>query len=240
LLLILPALAAACATASAPLPDLVTDRPDATESALSVPAGHVQLEMGYTFTRLETAHLHTVGEVLARIGLNEWTELRLEVSSLAIEASTGGRLRSGFEDPSVGVKVELPSTRLFPETALMAWTSLPMGSSGFGGEWRPALLAASAWPLRRGVDAGINAGWASTETGGEVLGSAALGFSLLPDWGGFAEVFGSTGPGGERRGFVDGGLTYGLTPDLQLDARVGTELGGASEAFVGTGLVVRW
>ncbi len=32
-------------------PELAGDRPDVTESALTVPGGSVQLESGYTFTR---------------------------------------------------------------------------------------------------------------------------------------------------------------------------------------------
>jgi hypothetical protein len=40
---------------------------------------------------------------------------------------------------------------------------------------------------------------------------------------------------------MDGGLTYKVSNDLQLDVRVGKGISGASDDyFVGTGAVVRW
>lgn len=234
-------LVTACATARQTLPELVSDRPDATESAVSIPPGHVQVETGYTLTRSAGVNVHTLGEVLARIGLGPGTELRVELSSVAIVASTEVPTRSGLDDASVGAKVELPSTRLFPETALLVMTAVPTGSSGFGeGGWRPTLLLASGWSMGQGMDGGVNAGWTRSAAGGEAVGSAAVGVELAHRWGGFVETFGSMERGGARRGFVNGGFTFALTRDLQWDVRLGTELGGAGERFFGGGLVTRW
>ncbi|MGH7563856.1 MAG: hypothetical protein ACREK5_05485, partial [Gemmatimonadota bacterium] len=71
-------LAAAVLLAAVPIPailnaqivaPLVTDRPDFTESALTVPRGDPQLESGYTLTRADDADEHALGEVLLRIGV---------------------------------------------------------------------------------------------------------------------------------------------------------------------------
>ncbi len=52
---------------------LITDRPDFTESTEAVPAGHLQLEAGYTFTfdreGTDRTRHHTAPELLFRIGL---------------------------------------------------------------------------------------------------------------------------------------------------------------------------
>lgn len=240
-LLALVIVSAGCATVRQPLPDLVSDRPDATESAVAIPAGHIQIETGYTFTRQGTDHAHTVGEVLARIGLFAGVELRLDLSSVAIDAPADRPARSGVNDPAIGAKVELPATRLFPETALLFMTGVPIGTSGFGeGAWRPVLLVASAWSLGSGVDGGVNLGWSSNEGNGEAIGSAAVGFGLAPRWGAFVETFGSIDSGNARRGFLNGGVTYELTHNLQFDVRIGSELGGQAERFIGAGIVARW
>ncbi|HKY61551.1 MAG TPA: transporter, partial [Gemmatimonadota bacterium] len=80
---------------------LVTDRPDFTESAVTVPRGDVQLESGYTFTRSDEEDEHSLGEVLARIGLVERLEARIGFGSHAWITAAGND-PSGFEDPSVG------------------------------------------------------------------------------------------------------------------------------------------
>ena len=64
--------------------DLVTDRPDFTESAVSVAPGRVQLEGGYTFSRIEAERTHTVGELLARFGAVDRLEFRLGINSAVV------------------------------------------------------------------------------------------------------------------------------------------------------------
>jgi len=60
---------------------LVTDRTDFTESTEPIPAGHAQLEAGYTFTfdreNEDRVRDHTAGELLLRIGVVDNFELRI-------------------------------------------------------------------------------------------------------------------------------------------------------------------
>ena len=55
--------------ASAQSPDLVTDRPDQTESATVVPRGLIQVETGYLFARDSNVDGYEVPGTLFRIGL---------------------------------------------------------------------------------------------------------------------------------------------------------------------------
>ena len=62
---------------------LVTDRPDFTESTVTVGRGVMQLECGYTFTADDEAGVrtnnHSFPETLLRVGmLAEWFELRFD------------------------------------------------------------------------------------------------------------------------------------------------------------------
>ena len=59
---------------------MVTDRPDATESAITVAPGVFQLEFGYTFGEIESVSVHNLGEVLLRVGVADMLELRLGVN----------------------------------------------------------------------------------------------------------------------------------------------------------------
>jgi hypothetical protein len=85
-----------CATTTnhlANVPEMVTDRPDFTESASVVPRGRVQLEAGYTYARDEDAGVlaaHSYPEALARIGVvDDRLELRLGQSVLTTRSRFG-------------------------------------------------------------------------------------------------------------------------------------------------------
>ena len=58
-------------------PDMVTDRPDQTESATVVPRGLLQVEMGYLFARDGDVDGYAVPGTLFRLGLGGRLELRI-------------------------------------------------------------------------------------------------------------------------------------------------------------------
>ncbi len=86
------------------------------------------------------------------------------------------------------------------------------------------------WDLSERVALSSNLNYAYlSESGdryGEFSGSASLGFSLSDKVGSYLEVFGFF-PGGKRANsrFINGGFTYLISNDFQLDARVGFGLG---------------
>lgn len=227
---------------------LVTDRPDATESATAVQPGRFQLEAGYTATRAGSLTLHSLGEALLRLGLVEGAELRLGLNSYRVEAGEGSD-PTGMEDASVGTKVVLHhrASGALPRIAILADATLPTGSEEFGsGSVQPGGILALAWDLSPGVGLGVNAGYRYAEDGrgrfDEIRTSAALGVALSESVGAFAEYFADHRPGGARPSEVsaDGGVTVRLTPDLQLDARAGFGLDStAPDYFFGAGLAVR-
>ncbi len=238
---------------------LVTDRPDFTESPASVAPGRVQLEGGYTFSRLEGERSHTVGELLARIGAIDRLEFRLGFNSFVFQSepdsgdvpSSQRRSVQGLDDLTLGLKVEVfrppPSKPGLPQLGILAGTSLPTGRSDIGAEGlQPGALLAAGWDLTDWLAAGMNVGYAYPEDPegrfDELSGSVALGFGLTQRLGAFAEWFGIYPLADDREdeNNANAGVTYLLSPGVQLDARVGIGLGGPRpNFFVGAGAAWR-
>ena len=249
---LLHALLGSCLTCALPalseVPELITDRPDATESPVTVAPGLFQLELGATLTNDESAGVRTesfaLPQTLLRIGLSERTELRIGWAGFQDQDQYGGgqSLRSdGAGDTELGVKIALTKSRATgPLTALLVSTSIPSGTADFSTErFDPAFRLAVAHSLSDSIDLGYNVGvvWQSEleETGHHTLTSMiytlATGFSLSDRWGLFVELFGELGLSetGPPAHSFDGGLTYLLRPNLQLDMAGGVGLSSAAD-----------
>lgn len=241
---------------SAPINEpLVTDRPDFTESTLAVPLGRVQLEAGLTFTRDgagggEHAQSITAPEALLRLGLADGFELRLGAPSYAY-ADDGTDDADGFTDSSIGFKLELAGQEgARPSMAVLASLSLPTGADEFtSDEVDPAVVFAWAYDLgESGWSVAGNAGASSLEDGAgdrfeEFSASLAVGAPITNELSAYAEYYGfyRNGAGAGPEHYVNGGLTYLLNNNTQLDARVGFSLNGrADDLFAGAGVSFRF
>ena len=234
---------------AAPEEPLVTDRPDATESAVSVEAGRFQLEAGIGYDEEGDTEVFTAGQILLRIGLGAGVELRLAPGSFVDESGPGDDPGSGIDDASLGVKVELGRNRKV-ETALLLATSLPTGNDELGEEeLQPEILFSAGWEAGGGVGIGLNLGYRNALEDGErfdeALASLAVGLGLSERVGWYGELFGTTreGPGDGAAVFFDTGFTWLLSPDLQLDALAGYRVDGGGPDpswFVGMGVSRRW
>lgn len=229
---------------------LITDRPDFTESTAAVP--RLQLESGYTYARAGETEEHTIGELLLRVPVARRVEFRLGINSFALSRAPGSDA-SGLEDASMGVKVNLAggSERfdlLQPSVGVIAETTLPTGDDAFGeSDFQPGATLAVAWDLSDRVGLGSNLGYTYASEGGdrfgEFSGSIALGYGLTERLGSYIEAFGfmPSDEHGPNTSFVNGGLTYLLSDDVQLDMRTGIGLNAVdSSYFVGIGLSRRW
>lgn len=220
--------------------DLVTDRPDFTESALTVSPRVLQIEGGYT---LENSS-QTVGEVLLRYGVTDKMELRFEFPSYTITSD-----QKGFSDSSVGFKYSLlkatETEKLKPETAIILLTSLPTGSP----EFKEADLQLTAkvclgweiWSLG-GTSMNLNYGYLGSGEGrfGQWAGSVSQGIEINDQWGAYLEYYGffPSVKNGDPQHTVNTGLTYLFSSDVQADIRMGQSL-GTSDWFVGVGMATR-
>jgi Putative MetA-pathway of phenol degradation len=241
--------------------ELVTDRPDETESAVTVPRGGTQLEFGarWLVERSSDARLGIV-EVpgtLVRFGAWDRVELRLAWGGWVGTSIDGSRQRQradGFADPEVGVKWAIvPPGEGGTEVALLGHLTLPAGNEIVGA---PAVdpsarltvahslgeRASLGWNVgyeARSIDGGTNAG---TRRLGRWIYSASLGFDVSPRWGAFVESFGdlpANDPGPAVHA-LDGGVTRLIASRVQLDMSVGVGLSDeAPDRFFGVGLSFR-
>lgn len=246
LLITMGVLAAGAGDGGEPEP-LVTDRPDFTEATPTVPAGRVQLEMGYTFTSGEGVREHDLGELLLRVGVGERLELRLGGPSAAFDSE---RDASGCTDASVGVKMRLVDGEgSSPALSVIAQTTVPLHDADFGGgEPKPEVKVLWSMDLPRGLSLAGNVNFAArvAEDGGryfEPAASVSLGIPVADRVGAYVEYFAFVPAGGGSAAghYVNGGLTFLATPDLQFDVRVGTGLNeDADDFFAGVGMAVRF
>ena len=233
-------------SASAQTPDLVTDRPDQTESATVVLRGLVQVETGYLFARDDGIDVFEVPGTLLRVGLGARTELRFGHAGVI-----GSKGRHGAGDSEVGAKVNLieAADGWTPELAVLGGLSLPTGDEAFSSDGvDPSFLVAFAHELSPRLSVGYNVGaaWESSpdqpDREASLLYSLALGMGVTDRLGAFLEVFGDRRMTGDTGAGVsiDGGLTFLLTATMQIDLFVGRGLHGpTADAFVGTGLSFR-
>jgi len=169
LLLLLIVATSGTGIVAAQSPDLVTDRPDQTESATVVPKGLVQVETGYLFTRDGNVDSYEVPGTLFRIGLGGRLELRLGHAG-----AIGGGGKHGAGDTNVGVKVNLLEGRdgPKPELAILGGLSFPTGDHGFSSDGiDPSFLFSFAHALSPKLSLGYNIGmsWESSSTSADTV-----------------------------------------------------------------------
>lgn len=228
-------------------PDLVTDRPDQTESAATVPPNHYQIETGVLFISDEAAALETETTellgTLVRVGLTERIELRVGFDgwiSENLERRSGTSFQNeGFGDASVGAKLlwleEGPGR---PQTALLVESSVPIGDGEITtDDYEPSIRLAMSKGLSERVSLGWNGGVLFADDDETLFYTLVTGLSVDERNGVFIEVFGETNGGSS----VDAGWTHLVTPTAQIDFAVGAGLRDAApDWFVGMGVSLRF
>ena len=240
---------------------LVTDRPDFTEASSTVGKGRVQLEGGYTHIRDRSGGalttLHSYPEALLRIGLfADWFELRLGQNFGTARSSSGDGLQTalGANDLYLGVKLGMTEQKgLFPEVALVLQSQIPTGSREFtSNQVLPGANLLYGWDVikdRLTIGGSTQANRALDDTGhAHVLFAQSLtvGYTLTERLGAYTEWFalfpsGAVADDSGPEHYLNGGFTYRVTPNFQLDIRAGVGLNErASDFFAGTGFAVRY
>jgi hypothetical protein len=245
-------------------PELVTDRPDQTESTAIVPAGRLQIELGASLAGDEIGDdsdeieidARQLGATLVRVGLSRRFELRLGWEGWLDEKVTFDSERDSEEgagDAVVGAKVKLREGEgLSPAMALLVHSSVPIGDAAFTTDrFDSSFRLSVSHDLEGGIGLGYNVGveTASSDTEGgdhSTLATAiytiSAGIPAGERLGFFVEAFGEIGlsADGPPANSLDAGATYLLRPDLQLDAAAGVGISDAApDWFAGVGVSFR-
>jgi hypothetical protein len=244
---------------------LETDRPDFTEASSVVGRGVLQIETGYTYFHDDEAgieeRVHSLPESLFRYGISDNIELRLVWNYLWTTTVTGGVSEhdDGAEDLVLGAKFALTTeSGWIPESALIVDFSSPTGGEGFSGQhaefgtnylygWElsPEQSLGGSFGYSTGTEFLIGPGPTVMEDRHNIFhSSVAYGLSLTDNLGAYIEYFGFYFDGlvgGRPENYLDGGLTYLLSNDVQLDVRAGVGLNqAADDYFTGVGYSVRY
>jgi hypothetical protein len=218
----------------------------------------------------ERTNSHSYPEMLWRIGMfADWFELRIG-QNFATEGTLTTELvdnTTGADDLYLGVKLALTEQKgWLPETAVILQMTVPTGSNAFSaGEVHPGINLLYGWDIIKdclsiGGSTQANRARNVIHVGfpeaAEVLlpnhsfvelaQSVTIGYELTRKWGAYTEWFAffphsAVGPDIAPEYYFDGGFTYLVNNNFQLDIRGGVGLNKhADDYFVGSGFAVRY
>lgn len=248
--------------------EIITDRPDRTESVEAVGKKRFQLETGmeYNFfkTELETFipgtlsfKTVTLPTTLIRFGVLENVELRFgfdfdfATSSLDISSQPGlsstQTTSLTLNPPTLGAKVELGKGEGFvPDFSILGSLKIP----NVGDEFKqvkhfiPELVLLFSNEINEKFSVGYNLGveWHDDMGDKEFFYSVSLGMAVTPRLGAFAEIYGnlpaSTDASNQN---IDGGFTYLIKNNIQVDVYGGLGLTEEANNFMlGTGIAFKF
>ena len=230
------------------IPEMVTDRPDQSESANIVVPGWLQVETGFTLGMddmdgLETTNLG-LATTLFRFGVFEAMELRFGFAYSKITSKYNDMENdiSGLSDTELGFKVKITEgDDLIPEIAVLVSTALPHGEEALVPEYaEPGFRFSFEKGLNETLSTCANLGMAWEGGIPSYIYSCALGIGLTDKLGAFVELYGDAASDFKPNHQFDCGFTYSLMDNLQFDIAGGYALSEITEdMFVGAGLAFR-
>ena len=248
-----------------------TDRPTFTPANTVVPPGRLQFESGFTFNNEKTgrsrSYVYDLPELAMRYGLMDRVEFRtfwLGQTWQQTQPRPGGPWRTGggFSDMEVGFKWQLfpddKQKKWRPTTALITSIMAPTGgTSPLSDETvEPYINLIYGWSFTEKLTLAGSTGYLGMRQQGApgsnqrtdsfqryhqslvAFFSATERTTLFYEW--YILMF-TNASDNRPTHFMDGGLLYRLTPNMQLDLRAGFGLSGRpDDFFTGAGFSVRF
>ncbi len=209
---------------------IITDRPDQTESSSTVGKGVLQIESGL-FLGYEGEAGSSVQQILApttlfRYGLTPGIELRV-VNQFESIKTPDGNSANGMSDLEVGTKIQLlKSDGINTEIAFLTHVAFPTGTSDLTSDTVASISKLSiAHTIGPNLGIGYNIGYNYFGTGsGDLTYSLALGVGVTEKVGMYVEPYGDIVEFEEGFHNVDAGITYLLNKNFQFDFSFGVGL----------------
>jgi len=235
------------------VPGMVTDRPDATESPLTVPQGYLQVETGAFYNTYENdedfktenlgynTSLFRYGileNLELRVGIN-YAENRISTDDVAAEITT-----DGLTPLLLGAKVEIADEDGWkPQIGLLGHLYLPFTASD---AFKPNTTGADfrfsfAHTLSEKSSLSYNVGgqWGNDSPELAYIYTLSYGYTITDALGFYAEIYGDFPENSQANHLWDAGLTYALKPNIQLDATVGTSFTEGQDLLLSAGVSFR-
>ncbi len=232
--------------------EMITDRPDATESPNTVPKAMLQIETGAFYESFDEGamQMETLGynTTLLRYGVLKNFELRLgwnfEEFRTTTDSVQGQNVLSGFSPLLLGMKVEIAEENgWLPEIGLLGHLYLPFTA---GNDYRPETTGvdfrfsmAHTLTERAGLAYNIGAQWGNDSPEAAYVYTLVYGYQLTEQWALYAEVYGDLPEDSKANHYWDAGLTFLAASNLQLDATVGRSITDGQDILLSAGLSIR-
>ncbi len=227
------------------------DRPDFTESPVTVDAGAVQLELSFIdYAKNGDAKALTAAPANLKLGLLNNVDLQL-VFDPFIHADDGAETHDGVGDTQVRLKINLwGNDGGGAAFAIMPFIKAPTASDDLGNDHvEGGIIFPFATDLAEGIGLGLmfEVDFVYDEVDDsfdtEFITTGAVGFDITEDLGAYIEGIGiaSTDSDVDYRGILGVGVTYQLTDNMILDAGVNIGLtGDADDVNLFSGVTVRF
>ena len=231
---------------------IVTDRPDQTEAPTLVSKGILQVETGFIYEEVTTDNIEsnttTFNTTLLRYGLLDNLELRL---GLDVAGTKNTVRNTNFEDKFsglsplyVGFKIGITEEKgLLPEIGFLGGAFLPFTAAteykpeNTGGDFRFAFAhtLSENWSFSYN----LGAGWDGNSSNISYLYTTVLGHSITDKLGCYLEFYGYFPESDRADHSINGGFTYLLSNNVQLDLSGGTGINTDQDFFISGGISFR-
>lgn len=215
------------------LRDLAADRPDATESPITVDKGHWQIETSVVdYSKDFGIQEWTWAETNLKYGLTDSMDIQF-VFAPYIESNEGGTITDGTSDIVVRLKWNMWGNDEGDSAfALFPYVKAPTGSGLSNEKWEGGLILPYSYDINDRLGFGCQLEWEYAYDGDKdgydsnLLHTVVLGYSLTDRWGVYGEYLGIAAD--QYQAHASGGATYAVTEMFQLDAGLVVGLNSAA------------
>jgi len=225
---------------------IVTDRPSFSASSRAVPHKSLQIETGFLVNVNKSVSLIDFGSTvmsfptpMIRWGVFNGVELRLFNTLFTNKLKDPDipkdeRNKFGFGNLVVGTKINITKAKgLIPEMAVLSHVTFPTGDAAVRNSKKTVfdIVFSMTHPLSDKLSLGYNLGWTSVESNnnGNGIYSLIFGYGISDKFGVFIEGFGFWENFESGTINLDGGVSYLIKPNLQLD--IGGGWGFTNESY---------
>jgi len=225
--------------------DMITDRPDFTESAVVVQSRMVQIESGTEYKDLKTLAELSYPNTLARIGIGYNLEIRLGLP-VWTNVTINDKSKSHLNDLILEAKYQITNDDAALPMAVLLVSTLPTGDDEVSaGGTEVGIKFATDYDINDRLGLSINLGVISVVAGNEreiqSLASLSFGIGINDRLGAYVEAYAEIPQNEVWQPVIDGGFAYLVIREAQLDLYIGKGLNDhAADLIVGAGFSFRF
>jgi hypothetical protein len=219
---------------------LITDRPNQTESPNSVQMGTFQVETGagvsYESTKTKANRQIVLPNALFRYGISDFVELRIITNHLI--NNNNDNTQSGFANTEIGAKFEIWNSDDDSSTfGMLNHLVLPNGNEAFtSNSYGTVNRLAYSKNINSRFSVGANVGYQYFGTDeGDILYTLSFGIAVSDRLSLFVESYGFVLALQQNQLSADAGLLYLINDNLQWDVTIGTGIDRTMN-FINTGI----